>query len=113
MKVNQLVPRLNNRFEFSLRYRKLVPNEAGCYVLAAFDDEILYLGLTENLHRRFAEHRDNREKCGKTSQGTAFWFYYLTCPQKELNRIERTWLNQHDDLHKVWPVLNKVYSPVR
>ena len=113
MRINQLVPQLDKQVEFSLRYRRFIPKEAGCYALAAYNDEVLYLGLTEDLHRRFAQHRNGKEKCSKTPQGTAFWFYYLTCPMKELNRIERSWLNQHEELHGVWPVLNKVFSPVR
>ena len=112
MKVKQLVPRLYRKVEFSFRHHRLVPHEVGCYVLATFDDEILYVGLTENLHRRFSDHRGNNEKCGRTSQGAAFWFYYLACNKKELYRIERTWLNQYHDLHGEWPVLNKIYSPV-
>jgi len=113
MKVNQFVPQLDNRVEFSFRYHKFIPSEAGCYVLAAFDNEVLYVGLTEDLHGRFFDHRSNKEKCSQTPQGAAFWFYYLACNEKELNRIERTWLNQHYDLHGRWPVLNKVPSPVR
>lgn len=113
MKVNQLLPRLDKQVEFSLKCHRFIPNEAGCYVLTAYNDEVLYVGLTEDLQRRFAQHRNDKEKCSKTPQGAAFWFYYLTCPMKELNRIERSWLNLHEDLYGVWPVLNKVYSPVK
>jgi predicted GIY-YIG superfamily endonuclease len=113
MKAKQLVPKVDNRVQFSLKYRKFVPKETGCYVLTAFDDEVLYIGLTDNLYRRFAEHRDNREKRDPTSRGVAFWFYYLACAEKEIYRIERSWLNQHVELHGELPVLNKVNSPVR
>lgn len=113
MKVSQLIPSVDNRHQFSLRFHKFIPDEAGCYVLATFDDEVLYVGLTDDLHRRFREHRDTKKKRDPTAHGRAFWFYYLTCETTETRRIERTWLNQHVELHGVLPVLNKCNSPVR
>jgi predicted GIY-YIG superfamily endonuclease len=113
MKVNQLIPVVENRVQFSFKAHKFVPAESGCYVLTNFDNEVLYIGLTDNLHRRFAEHRDTKEKRQETSQGTAFWFYYLPYEEKEVNRLERTWLNLYMESHGVLPILNKVYSPVR
>ncbi len=112
MKVKQLFPEVNLRFQFSFKDHKFIPKESGCYVLTSFEDEILYVGLTNNLNSRFAKHRNSREKCQKTSQGTVFWFYYLTCEEREINRVERGWLNQHVELHGALPVLNKVNSPV-
>ncbi len=113
MNVKELVPGVSIRVQFNLRFHKFVPVETGCYVLTDFEGEVLYVGLTEDLHRRFAEHRDNKEKRNLTTRGTAFWFYYLPCDRKETNRIERTWLNQHLALHGVLPILNKINSPVR
>jgi predicted GIY-YIG superfamily endonuclease len=81
-------------------------------VLTAFDDEILYIGLTEDLHRRFFQHRDKQEKRAPTSKGVAFWFYYMVCHEQEIARIERSWLNQYQELHGELPPLNKIQSPV-
>ncbi len=82
------------------------------YLITTFDDEILYIGLTDNLQRRFGEHSGNKEKNNSTKQGRAFWFYYMMCAEKELCKIERTWLNQYEIIHGNLPVLNKVSSPI-
>lgn len=113
MKVNQLIPEVNLRVQFSLRLRKIVPVKSGCYVLTTFNDEVLYIGLTDNLHRRFTQHRDSKAKREETPQGTAFWFYYLTMERSRIFRVERTWLNQHLELHGTLPILNKINSPIR
>jgi predicted GIY-YIG superfamily endonuclease len=113
MKVEQLIPQPAKRVQFSLKWRKFVPKETGCYILATFDDDVLYVGLSDNLNRRFGQHRDNKEKRKPTGQGRAFWFYYLRCDEKEMCRVERTWLNEHIEVHGELPVLNRVSSPVR
>jgi hypothetical protein len=112
MIVAELSPPPGERVRFSLRFRKFVPRSDGCYALASFDDEVLYVGLTDNLHRRFREHRETREKRDATPLGAAFWFYYLTSVSSEVARIERTWMNQHLQVHGTLPVLNRIYSPV-
>jgi predicted GIY-YIG superfamily endonuclease len=112
MNITDLVPGIELRLQFNLRDWKFVPKSAGCYVLAKFDGEILYIGLSDNLYRRFSEHRDSDTKRLPTRNGLAFWFYYLLCETKELNRIERTWLNEHVTQHGVLPPLNKINSPV-
>lgn len=113
MRVEQLIPKVSERVQFSLKHRKFVPKSSGCYVLTTFEGEVLYVGLTDNLHRRFFEHRENKEKCNPTKLGLAFWFYYLVSDEREINRIERGWLNLHISLHGSFPILNKVHSPVR
>lgn len=113
MKADELIPKVKERVQFSLKNRRSVPKEAGCYVLTTFNGEVLYVGLTDSLYRRFFEHRDTKEKRNPTKQGLAFWFYYLVIDKKEINRIERGWLNQHLSLHGTYPILNKVHSPVR
>lgn len=113
MNVDQLVPRPKKRVEFSLRYRHSVPSEPGCYVLATAAANVIYVGLATNLRRRFSQHRDTKEKRQRTPVGVAFWFYFMTCAESDTCRIERTWLNEHLELHAELPILNKVYSPVR
>jgi excinuclease UvrABC nuclease subunit len=112
MNVIELDPVITDYCQFSFREHKFVPKESGCYVLANFNKEILYIGKSEDLYRRFAEHRDNKEKTAQTSQGTAFWFFYLPCDTKEVFRIERTWLNEYATSHGNLPPLNKIQSPV-
>ncbi len=112
MTVNNLIPQPQSRVRFSLSNWKLVPKSSGCYALTTFDGVILYLGLSENLHRRFSEHRDTDAKRLPTQSGLATWFYYLLCDSEQLNRVERTWLNEYVTEHGVLPVLNKINSPV-
>lgn len=112
MMVCQLIPRPEERLRFTLKSLKFAPASDGCYVLATFSGEILYVGLTDDLHRRFREHRDDSEKCKVTDVGAAFWFYYLLSTPAEVARIERTWMNEHMEAHGTLPVLNKAYSPV-
>lgn len=112
MNVDSLTPKTTARLQFNLRDWKFVPKLAGCYTLTTFEGEILYLGLSENLHRRFSEHRDSDAKRLPTQQGLAFWFCYLLCESKNLYRIERTWLNEHMTEHGVLPLLNKINSPI-
>ena len=112
MKVSNLIPIIENRYQFNLRFQKFIPNQPGCYVISTFDDEILYVGLTDNLRRRFGEHRGNREKINLTIQGKAFWFYFMTYVKKDLCKMERTWLNQYEVIHGNLPILNKISSPV-
>jgi hypothetical protein len=111
--VDQLIPPPTKRVEFSLRNRHFVPSEPGCYALATFSSDVVYIGLTNNLYRRLCQHRDAKEKREPTSLGIAFWFHFLTCDEGETYRIERTWLNEYVELHGEMPTLNKVYSPVR
>jgi excinuclease UvrABC nuclease subunit len=113
MRVGELAPAVVKRIQFTLRYQMQVPSEPGCYVLTTFEGDILYVGLSDELRRRFGNHRGNDEKCEATSLGKAFWFYYLEQAEKDLNRLERSWMNQYVALHGDYPVLNKVASPVR
>jgi excinuclease UvrABC nuclease subunit len=112
MKVEELNPTPKHRINFKFSSFKLVPKNAGCYVLTTFDTEILYLGLSDNLFNRFQEHLDNSEKRGPTTQGKAIWFYYAIWDKKNLPQLERTWINNYISLHGRLPILNKVNSPV-
>lgn len=112
MKVTELVPQPTEKMEFHLRTKKHVPATTGCYVLTSFDGFVLYVGLATSLSSRFVQHCETREKCSPTADGKAFWFYFLDVESKELNRVERTWLNQFSAVHGRRPILNKVDSPM-
>ena len=71
MMVRELCPAVADRFQFSFRYQKRVPNRSGCYALTTFEGKILYVGLSCDLNRRFGEHRNNCEKCDPTILGKA------------------------------------------
>ncbi len=112
MNVTKLVPAVKDRHQFTYEFHKFVPVQAGCYALTTYDGHVLYVGLTDDLHRRFGQHRDDRNKCSPTPQGVAFWFYYLLLSKAEINKVEHSWLNANVDAHGVFPLLNKINSPL-
>jgi excinuclease UvrABC nuclease subunit len=112
MKIDELDPLPTNKLLFKLSSYRSVPQESGCYVLTTFDGEVLYIGLTDNLYRRFHEHLDNPEKTSPTSAGKAIWFYFTCYDNANLQKLERTWLNQCSALYSNLPILNKVNSPI-
>ena len=109
MKISELSPRPMSKESFRRATMRFVSEHSGCYALTTFDEDILYVGLARNLRRRFGQHLDTPEKVVATEQGRAIWFFWLEC--KELERVERSWMNAYASRHGVLPVLNKVYSP--
>lgn len=112
MKIDELIPKPDDKVQFKLASFKIVPQEKGCYILTTFDDDILYVGLATNLNSRFQQHLDNPEKTNPTSEGKAIWFYFSTFDPKNLPKLERTWLNQFTNRHGRLPILNKINSPI-
>lgn len=112
MKVEELAPRPTDRVPFKRASFKVVPQDAGCYALATFDGDILYIGLSDNLFARFQQHLDNPEKTLATAEGKAIWFYYLEYNIVNLAKLERTWLNHFAAVHGRLPILNKANSPI-
>jgi hypothetical protein len=107
-----LTPAIEQKLQFKMKFRKMVPGASGCYALASFEGEVLYVGLSDDLNRRFFEHVESPDKVALTTDGRAFWFAYKLCAAKELNRTERNWMHQFADAHGRLPVLNKVSSPI-
>ena len=112
MNVTELSPRPVHRTLFKLSSFRTVPKTAGCYILTTFDGAILYIGLSVNLNKRFQEHLDNPEKTNLTPKGKAFWFHFVGYDKGNLNKLERTWINQYRTAHGRLPILNKADSPV-
>ena len=110
MNVQLLNPPPTNRENFRRARQPFVPKRAGCYSLVSFQDVVLYVGLTENLSRRFGEHLDDRKKTAKTANGRAFFFYWLECD--ELEKVERTWQNECETVDGNLPILSSIRSPV-
>ena len=115
MNVNQLqpIPAESIRVRFSVSQRRKVPAEAGCYVLASFDNYVLYVGLTDSLRRRFGEHNEDVGKCAVVDGRKVFWFYFIPMPVTQVARVERGWQNQFSSLHGSLPPFNRIASPVR
>ena len=112
MKIDEMNPLTVNKVYFKLTSYKQVPKESGCYILSTFDNEVLYIGLSVNLHTRFMQHLDNPNKINPTSEGKAVWFNYLVYDKELVEKVERTWINQFVSKHGKLPILNKINSPV-
>lgn len=113
MKVNVLLPQPIEKVQFKLSSYKYVPKDCGCYVLTTFDNDILYIGLSDNLLARFKKHLDTLEKTSPTKEGRAVWFYFLKYSANNLTKLERSWLNIYEIEHGELPTLNKVHSPIK
>lgn len=110
MNIDQLIPQPYEKETFQRNRCRYVPDASGCYVLTTFLKQVLYIGLTTNLRRRMNEHLDNPGKTVNTTEGRAIFFYWIE--SKEMNKIERTWLNINIQNEGVLPKLNSIYSPV-
>jgi len=112
VKVDELIPLPEDKVNFKLSSFKSVLKEPGCYVLTTFENDILYIGLSNNLFHRFQQHLDNPEKTNPTIEGKVVWFYFTLYDPINLPQLERTWLNQYTAIHGQYPILNKVNSPI-
>jgi excinuclease UvrABC nuclease subunit len=63
---------------FSRNKVKFVPVELGCYVLATFNEQILYVGLAVILQRRLNERLVDPAKTKLTAEGRATKFFWLS-----------------------------------
>jgi excinuclease UvrABC nuclease subunit len=105
-----LLPQPIEHETFKRNRERFIPEKQGCYVLATFSHEVIYVGLAKNLRSRMNNHLDSKEKTTPTIVGRATYFYWLEC--KEIEKVERTWLNIHVQHEGAYPPLNKVYSPI-
>lgn len=112
MKIEELIPLPKDRIHFKFAFFKSVPKKTGCYVLSTFDNDILYIGLSDNLFDRFQQHLNDPEKTNPTKEGKAIWFYFFNYNPANLPQLERTWMNQFVVIHGRRPILNKVDSPI-
>ncbi len=109
MKVSELTPYPAHTETFKRSRQRFIPAESGCYVLTTFLGDVLYIGLSNNLRRRMGEHLDNPDKTNETALGRAVLFHWSE--GKNMNQIERTWMNIHIQSEGVLPILNSIYSP--
>lgn len=113
LKVEQLRPTPTQRVQFSWSHAASVPATAGCYVLATFAGDVLYVGLaTTSIRARMENHLDSPDKRKGSELGVPFWFFYMTCSPKGVQAVERGWMNQSILAVGDLPPLNDVYSPV-
>lgn len=113
MKVTELNPKVFDKTEFLLNKVKFVPSMIGCYVITNFYNEIMYIGQTVNLKSRIQQHLEDQEKIKLTTIGKSYYFYYKTIDnEKDLNKLERGWLNDFELKEGKIPILNSVRGPI-
>ncbi len=112
MNIDKLNPPALARTNFNRSEYRYTPEQSGCYVLATYQGDILYIGQSDHIRRRFEEHLDCPEKTGITEKGRAFWFYWLLWDKAYLNALERAWMQAYsmensDEL----PIMNSQSAP--
>jgi len=107
-----LHPKPKEKVQFDFSQTTMLPENSGCYVLATFRGDILYVGQSANIARRMAQHLDDPTKRATTPAGKAFWFYYELCESHRLDGLERGWVNAYTLKEGDLPFFNKVRPPV-
>lgn len=113
MKANKLDPAPVLRIQFDgWQQRIYAPREPGCYVIASFTDEILYIGQSINIARRMQDHLVDDRKRQRAVGGVAHWLYYTICErEKNLNALERGWMLQYISHEGKYPPFNNAMPP--
>jgi len=96
---------------FSYEKKKIVPKGSGIYLLTNFSGDILYIGISINLQRRFNEHLSSVKSFEMTPKGRSFWFYYSLCEEKKHRSLERGLLGQVELTEGCLPWFNRVSPP--
>ena len=110
MKIENLVGDWK-RTSFDPQKNNKIPRESGLYVLTNFSGDILYVGISVNLYRRFSEHLKSKKYSEVSPSGRVFWFYYTLCQTEEHRSLERGVLS-HIELHEgKLPWFNQVRAP--
>jgi hypothetical protein len=118
MRVERLSPCPDHKTQFAWSSHVTVPDvtvpdQPGCYALATYHGDVLYVGLaTVSIRSRMGNHFDTAAKRRGSDAGVPFWFYYLVWPAIEVAPVERGWMNQAVLADGEMPPLNKVYSPI-
>lgn len=112
MHADKLLPPVEPPVQFSWATIGQIPEFTACYVLAAHDTTILYIGQARNLSRRIRQHLDDPDKRQETTWGMAQWLYFRRCSDNELSQLEHAWimafmLANGGDL----PPFNKIQPP--
>lgn len=107
MKVKSLSAKFKSVVNFALWASIEVPPNSGCYALSNVYDDVLYIGLSDNLHRRFEQHLSNPRMTGLTSLGLAHSFYYFYVPVTDLKTTEDQLLSHYKFNEGQLPPLNR------
>ncbi len=112
MNINKLTPAPQGKTNFRLSCYYKIPQDSGCYVLTSYEGDILYIGQSVDIRRRFEQHLDDSKKTNTTPKGRAFWFYWLEWDAVKLNSLESGWLNTYLSIIGELPIMNSQNPPV-
>ena len=107
MKVQDLNARYTGRARYARWAQGDVPQTSGCYAFTNVYDDVLYVGQSTNLYRRFEQHLDDTRMDGNPTTGLTHWFYYFEVPEMELKRTEDALLARHKFHTTHLPPLNR------
>ena len=111
MTVDALVPAPAHQTRFAWSHHKTVPAVPGCYVIANYHGEVLYVGLAKtSIRDRMGVHLDTPAKRAAGPHGVGFWFHYLPRLPENVAQVERGWTNQAMLNDGQLPPLNKVHG---
>ena len=79
----------------------------GCYFLSNLDGEVLYIGQTIDLNRRFKEHTSDLRMASQTPLGKALWFEWVILAANTLELMESNYLAKYQAWHYALPPLNR------
>lgn len=107
MKIRFLDPRFIDVARFNLSAAVYVPARSGCYAITNVYGDVLYIGQSIDLHRRFIEHLSDPRKTRLTTLGLAHWFYYLRLPATRIVATEDSLMVKFKFHEASLPILNK------
>lgn len=107
MKASQITDLDTHRIPFRLAESGRLPIIGGCYFLSHLDGEVLYIGQTINLNRRFQEHISDVRMTSQTPLGRALWFEWVILANHTLELMESTYLAKYQASHFALPPLNR------
>ena len=107
MKVAELKLDFCNEASFSLQFIDRIPDVSGCYVLSNIYKDILYIGMSQNVHRRMREHLNDPRMKQRTSLGFVAWFNYHQLQYEFCYQTEQKLLFQHKFKEGILPILNR------
>ena len=109
MNIQDLPPPRLEKASFLLQKKILIPATTGLYILHNFSGEVLYIGHSNNLQRRFGEHIYSTKKQQMTPSGKVFWFSYGI--HKQAKDLEKGFLAQAVLMDGYLPYFNSILPP--
>jgi len=113
IRVDRLTPLPQGKELFAWSHHARVPAQPGCYAIANFSGDVLYVGQAKvSIRDRMRVHLDDNLKRACGPMGAAYWFYYRLCEPRQAGYIEGGWINQAKLETGDRPPLNKIDSPL-